>query len=122
MSEPWMEDFEWLQLRHMLKDSFRRKELPDLEAILYLVGIQELGRIKEEFTKEEKQDLIHIAVCSLLSQDGYFRWVGRDDEGWPHYEQSRLLKTISIEEQEALLKTKLLQYFSKLIKQNNEDE
>ena len=41
---------------------------PDLEAILFLIGMQEYGQLKDKFTKEQKQDLMHVAVCLLLSQ------------------------------------------------------
>ena len=84
-TEAWELDFDWLRVRHLVKDAMKRESLPDLNAILFLVGIQELGRMKPNFTKEEKQDLMHIAVCRLLSEDGYYEFVGRDDDGWPHY-------------------------------------
>ena len=39
-------DFDWLQLRHKLKDSFVLEKLPDLNAVLLFIGIQELGKWK----------------------------------------------------------------------------
>ena len=43
-----------------------------MEAILFLIGIQEVGDFRTKFTKEQKQDLMHVAVCSLLSPSGYY--------------------------------------------------
>ena len=79
--ETWESDFAWLRIRHLIKDRFGKESLPDLNAILFLIGIQELGRWKAQFTKEEKQDLMHIAVCRLLSYEGYYEFVGRDADG-----------------------------------------
>ena len=76
--EDWQLDFEWLKVRHQIKDLFKRETLPDLNAILLLIGIQEAGQVKTTYTKEEKQDLMHVAVCTLLSQDGYFEFEGLD--------------------------------------------
>ena len=60
----------WWNLEEKLVERFGKK--PDLEAILFLIGIQEFGQIKKKFTKEQKQDLMHVAICSLLSQSGYY--------------------------------------------------
>jgi len=112
--EDWQLDFEWLKVRHYVKDNFGRKELPDLNGVLFLIGIQEYGRIKEPFSKEEKQDLMHIAVCRLLAYDNYYRFVGRDEEGWPHYELVRKLAGVDLKAQAILLKEKTIQYFKEL--------
>ena len=110
----WELDFEWLKVRHIVKRLFRRNELPDLNAILFLIGIQELGFVKTAFTKEEKQDLMHLGVCALLSLDGYYKYVGRDADNWPHWEPAKLLKINGVKDQELLLKTKAIEYFNAL--------
>ena len=112
--EEWAFEFEWLKVRHTVKALFNKKDLPDLNAILFLIGIQELGFVKKAFTKEEKQDLMHLAVCTLLSQDGYYEFKGRDQDNWPHFEKSRLLKLEGVEAQEHYLKTKVIEYFNLL--------
>lgn len=109
--EQWELDFEWLRVQHLVKDAMRRDTLPDLNTVLFLIGIQELGRWKKSFTKEEKQDLMHIGVCRLLDYDGYFEFVGRDEEGWPHYRQVREMPDQPVLEQEKLLKTNAVRYF-----------
>jgi hypothetical protein len=114
MTENWELDFEWLRVRHYIKDSFRRDDLPDLNAILFLIGMQELGRWKAQFTKEEKQDLMHIAVCRLLSYEGYYTFAGRDADGWPHYDLVKPLSNKNLKDQELLLKTGIIRYFREI--------
>jgi hypothetical protein len=109
--DEWKQDFEWLRVRHLVKDAFGREQLPDVNAILFLIGVQEMGRPKASFTKEEKQDLMHIAVCRLLEFDGYYEFAGRDQDGWPHFRQIRQVPVRGVEEQEELLKAKIIQYF-----------
>ena len=60
----------WWNLEAKLAERFGKK--PDMEAILFLIGIQEFGQLKEKFTKEQKQDLMHVAVCSLFAQSDYY--------------------------------------------------
>ena len=116
--EEWNLDFEWLRVRHIVKDAFGRDSLPDMNSILFLIGMQELGYLKEDFTKEEKQDLMHIAVCKLLSIDGYYKFVGRDGDGWPVYELVKAVDEKGVKNQETLLKLKTIEYFKDLESEN----
>ncbi len=116
--EAWELDFEWLKVRHIVKKAFSKTELPDLQTILFLIGIQELGTIKSEFTKEEKVDLLHIAVCSLLSRKGIYEFIGRDEDAWPHYKQVEGLKFEGVEAQEQVLKECIILYFKELNLEN----
>lgn len=109
--EDWELDFEWLRVQHLVQAAMKREVLPDLNTVLFLIGIQELGRWKRDFTKEEKQDLMHIAVCRLLETDGYFEFVGRDEDGWPHYQQVIEVPTQSTQAQERMLKLNAVRYF-----------
>ncbi|MCC6723597.1 MAG: hypothetical protein IT258_03745 [Saprospiraceae bacterium] len=109
--EDWELDFEWLKVRHLVKNALNRDVLPDMNAILFLIGVQELGRWNPKFTKEEKQDLMHIAVCNLMSYDGYYEFKGRDADGWPHYDTVKPFVQKGVKEQEEYLKTKVIQYF-----------
>lgn len=99
----------WMRLEEKLIERFGKK--PDLETVLFLIGIQEFGQIFEKYTKEQKQDLMHIAVCSLLSQSGYFVLEGHDEEGWPHFRQLKALPNHGLKEQEDFLKDHVLLYF-----------
>ncbi|MEO6738469.1 MAG: hypothetical protein ABIM97_19090 [Ginsengibacter sp.] len=99
----------WWKLEEKLMQKFGKK--PDMEAILFLIGIQEFGNIKSKFTKEQKQDLMHVAVCSLLAQSGYYELEGIDNEGWPHFKQLLELPQFNMIEQENFLKDHVLLYF-----------
>jgi hypothetical protein len=99
----------WWKLEEKLLERFGKK--PDLEAILFLIGIQEFGQIKNKFTKEQKQDLIHVAICSLLSQSGYYELEKTDEEGWPHFKQVKQMPELNMIQQENFLKDHILLYF-----------
>jgi len=113
--EDWEFEFEWLQVRHLIKDRFAKSVLPDLNAILFLIGIQESGQIQTEWTKEEKQDLMHVATCQLLSQKGYYILEGMDHDGWPHYKLVKRIPVTGVKMQERLLKELVIQYFDESI-------
>lgn len=89
------------------------KRPKDLNAVLFLIGTQELGHGIKEFTKEEKQDLMHIAICKVLSYSGFYELEGLDEDGWPHWKLSKTLPHFDLLEQEKLLKTHILEYFEK---------
>jgi hypothetical protein len=99
----------WWTLEASLVERFGKK--PDMETILFLIGIQEFGDIRVKFTKEEKQDLMHVAVCSLLSQSGYYELEVVDEDGWPHFRQLKELPAFNMMEQENFLKDHILLYF-----------
>ena len=46
----------------------------DLKGVLFLIGVQDLQKGIQNFTKEEKQDILHLAVCKLLTPYGYFKF------------------------------------------------
>lgn len=89
------------------------KKPKDLNAVLFLIGVQELGKGKRTFSKEEKQDLMHIGICKVLSLSGYYRLEGLDQDGWPHWEMVKKLPHFDLLEQEKLLKMHVLEYFEK---------
>jgi len=107
-----MENFEqrWLDTEMLLKERFNK--VPDMEGILFLIGVNELGRLpRRKFSKEQKQDLMHIAVCTLLSQLGYYTFSGRDEEGWPHYQELDTVPVKGMADQERMLKECVIRYF-----------
>lgn len=99
----------WWNLEAKLVERFGKK--PDLEGILFLIGVQEFGDIRAKFTKEQKQDLMHIAVCSLFSQSGYYEIDGHDTDGWPHFKQLKVLPVMDTIQQENFIKDHVLLYF-----------
>ncbi|MBX2923245.1 MAG: hypothetical protein KF746_13680 [Chitinophagaceae bacterium] len=100
----------WWNLEAKLVERFGKK--PDMETILFLIGIQELGDIRNKFTKEQKQDLMHVATCTLLAQSGYYELEGADEDGWPHFRQVKSLPVMNLMEQENFMKDHVLLYFA----------
>ncbi len=110
--DQWEIDFKWLDIRHKLAKSLNKEELPDFQTTLFLIGLQELGWWQEKkFSKEEKQDLMHVGVCTLLEKDGYYEFVGRDQDGWPHFKEIKYFDIKGVEGQESYLITKVIEYF-----------
>jgi len=99
----------WWALEAKLIERFGKK--PDMETVLFLIGIQEFGGSQEKFTKEQKQDLMHVAVCSLLMQSGYYEIEGYDVDNWPHFKQLKELPVMDMIQQENFLKDHILLYF-----------
>jgi len=102
----------WESLLRQLGNSIGKKP-KDLNSVLFIIGVQELGRGPVRFTKEEKQDLLHIAICKVLSQSGYYALEGVDQDGWPHWKLTKKLPHFDLLEQEKLLKMHVLEYFEK---------
>ena len=102
----------WQSLRLHLKE-IRGRQPSDLNAILFLIGVQELGKGARNFSKEEKQDLMHIAICKVLSYSGFYELEGIDEQGWPHWKLVKKLPSFDLMEQEKLLKMHILEYFEK---------
>lgn len=84
---------------------------PDLQAVIFLIGVQELGQGHRKFTKDEKQDLMHIATCKLLSYWDYYTLKGSDSEGWPHWELKQKLPALTLKEQDLLIRQSVIKYF-----------
>ena len=92
----------WWNLEAQLMERFGKK--PDLEAILFLIGIQETGLIQNKISKEQKQDLMHVATCTILSPSGFYQLKEVDSEGWPHFVQLQSLPEMNLIEQESFIK------------------
>lgn len=103
----------WWNLEAKLAERFGKK--PDMEAILFLIGMQETGFLKEKITKEQKQDLMHVAICSLMAPSGFYEKERVDEDGWPHFKQLKVMPDMNAFEQENFLKDHILLYF-----ENNE--
>ena len=81
------------------------------DGVLLLIGVQELGQGPQDFSKEQKQDLMHIAICTILQASGFYSHDGLDDEGWPHFTQLKALPELFLNDQENFLKDHVLLYF-----------
>jgi hypothetical protein len=84
----------------------------DLDGILFLIGVQEVSNGQKRFKKDEKVQLMHVAICCVLEPYGYYKFAGLDDEGWPHYDISQSLPILKPGEQSFLMKEAVVQYCS----------
>ena len=94
-----------------LSDQFSDGDPLDMEGMIYLVGVQELGKLHRKFKKDEKINLMHIAICRLLEPYGYYEFSHFDEEGWPHYKVIDELPHLKAGEQSILMKEALVNYF-----------
>ena len=101
----------WEKLVLFVSNQFGSGEKLDLQAILFLIGINELGQGYREFTKNEKLDLLHIAICKMLSSHGYFQFIKRDKDGWPLWKSNPDRPNLNSKEQDVLLKEGIIKYF-----------
>ena len=98
-------DLKWEKIVDFMSERFAQgEEELDLQAILFFVGIQELGQGFKEFSKDEKMDLLHIAICKLLSRFDYYSFDKTDEEGWPHYKLNKTMPPLSPKKQNELMK------------------
>lgn len=87
------------------------EETPDIQAILFLIGVQELGGKHQKFSKNQKLDVMHVAICTLLSQYGYYEYEGNDADGWPHFKATEKLPHLKPMQQNLLMRQAIVEYF-----------
>lgn len=100
----------WAQTVAFFQERFSDGEEMDLDAILFIIGVQELGQLHRKFQKDEKLQLMHIAICRVLEPYGYYRFSHYDDDKWPHYEVVENLPPLKAGEQSLLMKEAIVQY------------
>ena len=103
----------WDHLLTVLSERFSDGEVLDVEGVLYLIGLQELGQVHQNMNKEDNVNLIHIGICTVLEPYGYYRFDFFDKEGWPHFELLEALPPLKPGEQSILIKEALVEYFLK---------
>jgi len=101
----------WVGLVDKLSNQFAEGAPLDLDAIIYLVGVQELGQYHRKYKKKDKLDLMHIAICRLLEPYGYYEFDFFDEQGWPHYNVKEELPPLKAGEQSVLMKEAIVGYF-----------
>jgi len=101
----------WILLIEKLSAQFADGDELELDAIIYLVGVQELGQYHGKYKKDDKLDLMHIAICRLLEPYGYYEFDFFDDDGWPHYNVKEELPPLKAGEQSVLMKEAIVNYF-----------
>ncbi|RZK49510.1 MAG: hypothetical protein EOO99_05840 [Pedobacter sp.] len=103
----------WKALQSKIATDFD-SEAPDLKVILFLIGVQELGKGPKKYSKRQKEELMHIATCRLLSEMGFYELEGLDQDGWPHWKLIKAIPAYTSLEQEMLLKGLAISYFEEI--------
>jgi|SRR5690625_3881974 len=101
----------WDRVVELLTRRFSDGAVLDLDSIIYLIGVQELGQLHRKFKKDEKINLMHIAICRLLQPYGYYEFDYVDEDGWPHYKLLEKLPPLKAGEQAILMKEAIVKYF-----------
>lgn len=101
------------ELQERLAEDFG-SEKPDIKVLLFLIGVQELGKGPQKFSKRQKEELMHIANCRLFSELGFYELEGIDQDGWPHWKLIKPIPNYTLLEQEMLIKSLIVTYFDNL--------
>ncbi|MCL4641725.1 MULTISPECIES: hypothetical protein [Olivibacter] len=104
----------WRVLQKYTADHFDT-EVPDIKVFLFLIGVQELGKGPQKFSKRQKEELMHIATCRLFSEMGFYELEGVDQDGWPHWKLIKSIPNYTLLEQELILKSLIIDYFEEHI-------
>ncbi|SFA49824.1 hypothetical protein SAMN04488511_108222 [Pedobacter suwonensis] len=100
----------WKVLQERISIEFE-SDFPDLKVMLFLIGVQELGKGPKKYSKRQKEELMHIATCRLLSEMGFYELEGLDQDGWPHWKLIKAIPPYTMLEQEMLMKSLIVSYF-----------
>lgn len=103
----------WKELQTRISQDFD-SDTPDVKVMLFLIGVQELGKGPQKFTKRQKEELMHIATCRLMSMMGFYELEGLDQDGWPHWKLVKTIPSYTLLEQEMMMKSLIVTYFEEL--------
>ena len=109
-----MKKSDWEILLQKLEERFGTPM--DFDTILFTIGLQELNKPFKKYKKDEKIDVMHIAICTLLEPYGFYEYKGIDDDGWPHWELKENIPHLEAKQQNKLIIDSILDYFKNIIK------
>jgi hypothetical protein len=101
----------WKNILNIISEKFNKGDDLDIESVIYLIGVQEFGNPNMKFNKDQKIDLMHIAICRLLEPYGFYEFDYVDKDGWPHYKTINKLPNLKSGEQSILMKESIINYF-----------
>jgi hypothetical protein len=102
---------DWEILQKKLKERFETEV--DYDSILFLIGLQELGKPFKKYKKDQKLEIMHVAICTLLEPYGFYEFEGNDAEGWPHWKLKENLPFLDAKQQNKLIIDSIIDYFKK---------
>ena len=103
-------DKKWSRLLDKLENQFDQEMT--LKGVLYLIGVQELNLGIKQYEREEKVNVLHVAICKILTPFGFYKFDRIDEDGWPHYIELKAIKNLSENQQELLMKEAIIKYLS----------
>lgn len=103
----------WIELQEKIAKDFD-SDLPDMKVMLFLIGVQELGKGPIKFSKRQKEELMHIANCRLFSELGFYELEGVDQDGWPHWKLVKQIPAYTLLEQEMIMRSLIISYFENI--------
>lgn len=112
MSKDLQIQAQWEEVVRELSQRFADGDTLPMDSIIYLIGVQELGKGPQNFSKDDKVNLMHIAICRLLEPYGFYEFKSTDSDGWPHYKLVKELPNLKPGQQETLMKEAIIAYFS----------
>ncbi|AWU44340.1 hypothetical protein [Blattabacterium punctulatus] len=113
MKKKFLREFNlnWNKVILYIRNNFYIRGQINPIGIIYLIGIQVLGKGQNKFLKkEDKINILHIAICRILEPFGYYVFIGRDREGWPHYLLKKNYSFLKKEEKYFLIKKAIIRY------------
>ena len=103
-------DKKWGRLLEKLETQFEQEIT--LKGVLYLIGVQELNLGIKQYEREEKVNVLHVAICKILTPFGFYKFDRIDEEGWPHWIELKALKNLDENQQGLLMKKGIIKYLS----------
>lgn len=102
---------DWELLQERMKARFG--EALEVDAILFMIGLQELSKPYRKYKKDEKLEVMHIAICTLLEPYGFYEFEGRDQDGWPHWKLKENIPHLDAKQQNKLIVDAIIDYFKR---------
>ena len=100
----------WKELQLRIATDFDTDE-PDIKVMLFLIGVQELGKGPRKFSKRQKEELMNIENCRLFCELGFYELECLDQDGWPHWRLVKPIPNYTLLEQEMVIKSLIITYF-----------
>lgn len=103
-------ELQWGKTLKYIEKTFGHVE--EVNDVIFLIGVQELGKGYQTFTKDQKVDIMHIGLCAVLESFGFYEFEGLDSDGWPHWKNTEALPSLSTADQTVFIKKAIIDYFN----------
>ena len=54
---------------------------------------------------------MHIGLCVIFTPQGYYKPIGRDQDGWIHFDTVKKFPKLDADEQEEIIKEAIVEYY-----------